>query len=169
MDERRRCHGRRCGARVSRRCGAQLTATCTPAPPCRRIARGSAKSRKMPASRATVLLSIRSPMCQIRAPSAAIDRSISAPSIITSRPVKHLIESDPIRLEQIGWVAALPCAGEPHARIDGGRTKPAAAGKPVPTSASRLPDQPSPDRGVVVTPALAGIDEGSKRPRLVEQ
>ena len=35
--------------------------------------------------------------------------------------------------------------------------------------ASRLPDQPPPDRGVVVTPALAGIDEGTKRSRLVEQ
>jgi hypothetical protein len=37
-----------------------------------------------------------------------------------------------------------PCAGEPHARIDGGReeTKPVGLTQPHGPGASRLPDQP---------------------------
>ena len=40
-------------------------------------------------------------------------------------------EQDPIRLEQIGWIAALPCDGEPQQRLDGGPEGAGTVGKPV--------------------------------------
>ena len=62
-----------------------------------------------------------------------------------------------------------PCAGERHAPIDG-REETDTIGEPVRSQgASRLPDQPRPDRGVVITLALAGIDEVSECSRLVWQ
>jgi hypothetical protein len=49
-----------------------------------------------------------------------------------------------------------PCAGEPHARIDGGReeTKPVGLNQPHGPGASRLPDQPPPGRGTTVAVSL---------------